>query len=187
MKIYFEHIEAIHQFTMELNFHRNSLKCKYCQNYNQFVSHGFVYKKQNDGTQTAVGKRLFCSNRHGKVGCGRTTRLYLATQIKSLQHAGGHVSIFLSALLSLSSVQKAYKQATNTDDPRNAYRWLNKLWHKLIDYRSLIQFHTKHLTEKYKTKNKRLQILLPTLEELFFKLKEPSCSQYQMHTQTNLF
>ena len=183
MKIYFEHIDVIHQFTMELDY--NTLKCRHCLSSNQFVSHGFVYKKQNNGEKKAIGKRLFCSNRHGKLGCGRTTQLYLATQIPTFQYPCEHIFIFLSALLSMSSIQKAYKIATNTDDPRNAYRWLHKLWDKLIDYRSLLQFHTECTALKFKSRTRRLQILLPTIQELFFKIKESPCTQYQMLTQTN--
>ncbi|MDD4976211.1 MAG: hypothetical protein PHY93_17775 [Bacteriovorax sp.] len=185
MKIYFEHIDAIHQFTMELNYHYNTLKCKYCQNCNQFVSHGFVYKKQNNGEKKAVGKRLFCSNRHGKLGCGRTTRLYLAILIPTFQYTNRQIFIFLSALLSMSSIQKAYKLATNTDDPRNAYRWLHKLWNKLIDYRCFLNLHTQCESFKFKFRARRLQILLPTIHELFLKIKELPCTQYQMLTQTS--
>ncbi len=117
-------METLHQFTLELGFHEDALQCKNCAACNAFVSHGFIYKKQHNGDKKPVGKRVFCSNRYGKSGCGCTLRLYLAADIPTLQYSSIHLFIFLSALIAGLNIQKAYQKATGTLEPRNAYRWL---------------------------------------------------------------
>ena len=183
MRTYFDSIDAIHRFTMELNYLQDSIKCKHCFKSNQFVSHGFVYKKQSNGEKVTVGKRVYCSNRHGKLGCGRTTRLYLASHIPTLQYTTSHLFTFIYALLSMASIQRAYREATKCDEPRNAYRWLHRLWKNLIDYRCFIQTYSKCLKDKYESRIRRLQILLPTFQALFLKLGQTPCAQFQKLTQ----
>jgi hypothetical protein len=185
MRKYFDDIDAIHQFTMELNYHHSKIKCENCLKSDQFLSHGFVYKKQNCGEKKVIGKRLYCSNRYGKSGCGKTVGLYLATHIPTLQYTTSHLFIFIASLLSKFSIQKAYKVATNSDDPRNAYRWLHRLWKKLIDYRCFVQNHMESQSDKLTSRPLRLQLLLPTLQVLFSKVGEPPCSQFQKITQTS--
>jgi hypothetical protein len=84
MKIFFEDIHRIDQFTMDLKAD-TFLQCPHCGAQGQLVSHGFVYKKSQT-YKKAVGKRLFCSNRHRKKGCGKTTRLYLAEELFCHSH-----------------------------------------------------------------------------------------------------
>ena len=115
---------SLHQFTMELDLHRDSLHCKNCAGGNDFISHGFVFEKCSQGEPRKVGKRLLCANRHGRSGCGATLRLYLSAGIPRLKYSAVVMTLFLTALLQGLSIQQAYQSATRTDDPRNAYRWL---------------------------------------------------------------
>ena len=185
MRIFFENMDDLHRFTMELNYHHNKIQCKSCLQNGQFVSHGFVYKKQNNGKQKAIGKRLYCSNRHGKSGCGKTVRLYLDNHIPMLQYTVSHLLVFISSLLAMSSIQAAYKMATNTEDPRNAYRWLHRLWKKLIEYRCFLQNQEESLSDKLKSRTLRFQNLLPTLHTLFIKAHGYPCRYFQKTTQTS--
>ena len=185
MKNYFESMDDLHRFTTELNYHHKKIICNNCLKSGQFVSHGFVYKKQNNGKEKAVGKRLYCSNRHGKSGCGKTVRLYLNTHVPTLQYMTSHLFIFISSLLAMGSIQKAYKMATNTTDPRNAYRWLHKLWKKIIDYRAFIKNHDESLGDRFKSRTLRLQNLLPTLQTLFLRSGDTSCTYFQKVTQVS--
>jgi len=99
---FFKDLGRLHQFTLSLDFHQDMTQCHKCSKHDQFVSHGFVYKKQRQGDKTIVGKRIFCSNRYGKVGCGSTHRLYLTAQIPSLQYNTEHLFRFLLELIFLS-------------------------------------------------------------------------------------
>lgn len=64
-------------------------------------------------------------------------RLYLDAAVRWLHYTGAHVLAFMPALMARRTVQPAYDHATGTDDPRHAYRWLNKLDAQLSGYRSL--------------------------------------------------
>jgi hypothetical protein len=103
----------------------------------QLVSHGFIRKKQTGADPHAVGKRVFCSNRHQRTGCGRTMQLYLDATLRYVHHAGGAVTAFVLALIAGMSIQRAYHHATGVTTPRNAYRWLDRLCAQLSVYRSL--------------------------------------------------
>jgi len=179
---FFTDLEDLHLFTLSLEFHQNKTQCQQCFKHNHFVSHGFVYKKQSQGDKRIVGKRIFCSNRYGRSGCGRTHQLYLADQIPSLQTNTQSLFHFLIQLMSLVSIQKAYHRATGTYNPRQAYRWLNKLMAKLVDFRTLILDRwQKSLPSPYRTR--RFQLLLPTLQHLFAKLGYQPCTHYQILKQ----
>jgi len=180
---YFKNIESIHQFTLELERYSDSLNCHYCLKNDQFVSHGFVYKKQSRGEKRKVGKRIFCSNRSGRTGCGSTLRFYLSEELHAFHYNTSQLFIFLSSLIARLSIQAAYQQATGTREPRNAYRWLNRLQPKLIEYRRLLKRPTKSIELTFKSSTKRFQILLPTIQSLFLNLGFQPCSEYQIIKQ----
>ncbi len=181
MKCYFESLDALHCFSLSLDCQTDPIRCQHCSQCDQFVSHGFVYKKQHRGDPLAVGKRLLCSNRYGHSGCGRTVRLYLQTQIARLHYTAVQLSVFLLALLAGRSIQQAYQSATQTSEPRNAWRWLNKLQRKLIDYRALI--HRRMSAGRDTTPNKQHGILLSTLQLLFSLFGNSACARFQQQTQ----
>lgn len=185
MKRYFDDLDVLHRFTLSLDCQPDPIQCRHCSQQDQFVSHGFVYKKQHQGETRIVGKRIFCSNRYGRSGCGRTIRLYLVTELAFLHYTTAHMAAFLLALLSGRTIQQAYLAATHTPEPRNAYRWLSKLQRKLIDYRALTQ--RARPACRFKTINKQRHILLSTLQSLFSTLTFTlgTCAQYQQRTQTS--
>ncbi len=183
MKHYFDHINTLHQFTMTLDCQPDSIQCKHCSKQDQFVSHGFVYKKQHQGEPRIVGKRIFCSDRNGRSGCGRTIRLYLITELAFLHYTAAIMVLFLRALLNGSTIQKAYLAATQKFEPRNAYRWLNKLQRKLVDYRLFVGSTASPTDQPFRTKNKQRRILLSTLLALF-ELSS-NCACYQQKTQNS--
>jgi len=183
MKRYFDDIESLHRFTLSLDCQAEPICCQHCSKPDQLVSHGFVYKKQHHGKTRTVGKRLFCSNRAGRSGCGRTIRLYLVTELSRLQYTTVHITAFLLALLGGHSTQQAYWAATRTAEPRNAWRWLNRLQRKLIDYRGFVHTKPSRSTCLFKAITKQRRILLSTLQTFFSTFGESACSQYQSQTQ----
>lgn len=184
MPTYFNSIDTLHHFTMNLDCHQHELQCHCCAKNNQFVSHGFVYRQLSSTKNVIVGKRIFCANRHGKTGCGTTHQLYLSTIIPSLHYSTEHLLLFLQSLIALCTIQDAYEIATGTTDPRNAYRWLAKLTQQLMAFRGRIKKHTADLTNILKTKVRRLQLLLPTLQTLFSERDSNPCAHYQLQLQT---
>lgn len=182
MKIYHASLQAIQQQTMQLC----DEQCNHCKQRYQLISHGFIYKKQAVAKpEQAIGKRVFCSNRDGHTGCGRTIRLYLDTTLRYLHYAGACVVAFILLLMDGMNVQLAYLRATGTADPRNAYRWLSKLWAQLSCYRSLL--HQPLLRESGMAgRSPRLGLLASTFTALLRQFGQPLCAHYHLKLQRAL-
>lgn len=186
MQIYYPSLQAIHQQTLQLECEQ----CQHCQQTQQLVSHGFIRKKRNCGDPQAVGKRVFCSNRHHHTGCGRTTQLYLDSTLRYLHHAGSAVVAFVLLLLTGISIGLAYMQATGADTPRHAYRWLHRLDQQMSAYRSL--FHQPLLLAPsgvcaVPSPCLRRSLLASTFGALLKRFKQPLCQAYQSQLQRPFF
>lgn len=181
MQIYHASLLAIEQQTRELSYEQ----CHHCQQSHQLISHGFVYKKQAMAElEQAVGKRVFCSNRDGHTGCGRTMRLYLDTTIRYLHYSGACIVEWVLLLMKSMSLRQAYCQITGTPDPRNAYRWFNKLMAQLSSYRSLVHqpvFHSPPVMS-----HTRRHMLTATFAALLQRFGRPLCAGYQRTLQRGL-
>lgn len=181
MQIYYPSLQAIDQQTMQLDH----AQCAHCKQTRQLVSHGFIRKKQVGAEPAAVGKRVFCSNRHRRTGCGRTMQLYLDTTARYMHHAGGCVVAFVLSLMAGMSIARAYRDATGAGTPRNAYRWLHRLSALLSVYRSL--FHRPPLpgggSAVAAHRPARLLLLISTFEALLRQFGQPLCAVYQSQRQ----
>ncbi len=181
MQIYYPSLQAI-----DLQTHRlEHEQCQHCRCVEQLVSHGFVYKKRTGAEPQAVGKRVFCSNRGRYTGCGRTSQLYLGAVIRHLHYAGEQLVAFVLALIHGGTVQHAYSGVTGTADPRNAYRWLNRLYGQLSAYRSLA--HQAPLpcgeTQPAPQTAARRDLLGSTFLALSTDLGAPLCASFQRKLQ----
>jgi len=185
MTQFFEDVDAMHRYSLELDLHQ--IECAHCAARGQFVSHGFVYKKAIGATTDIVGKRILCTPRGERSGCGRTVRLYLADRIPRLHHAAACVTAFVLALIAGLSVTAAYEKATSIVDARNAWRWLNKLKRRLLDWRSRLAPHVRAQPAAVRRRSPRLQLLIETLVIVFGTPEKPSCQSHQLHTQSAFF
>lgn len=183
MQRFFKDFESIDRFTLSLNCFGERLQCPHCSKSDQLVSHGVIYKQRSMNEREPVGKRVFCSNRYQHSGCGRTVQLYRTQVIPSLQYGTAQVFLFLSSLLMNLTLEDAYETATGQTEPRNAWRWLQKLMHKLTDFRFFLKDHLKLENACIQLNNRRLTLLLSTLKALFSELLHCPCAHYQLHSQ----
>ena len=185
MKRFYPNFESINAFTLSLGFHQNELECVHCFKSDQFVSHGIIYKQRSSSLAEKVGKRIFCSNRFGHQGCGRTFQLYIATEVPCFRYGAAHLFIFITALIAQKEVDEAYLQATGQSESRNAWRWLKKLMFKLSEYRSFLKVRKPDSNPSRSTSN-QLKHLLPTLARLFAPSNN-GCIVYQLRQQRSFF
>jgi hypothetical protein len=188
MQRFFKNFKSIEQFTLSLDYHQDTLKCLYCFKNDQFVSHGIVYKQRSIEVNEPVGKRIFCSNRYGRSGCGRTFQLMVAYELPGFQYGTAHLFLFITSLLTNLTVASAYQRATGQLEPRNAWRWLNRLTRRLAHYRPLSRKRPDPPSTRFKSRARRLQLLLPTLEWLFTEWtaaqnKDDPCSFFHLTHQ----
>ena len=182
MKRFYPDFESLNAFTLSFDYHQNELICAHCSKNDQFVSHGIIYKQRSSAFSEKVGKRIFCSNRYGRKGCGRTFQLFVASEIPCLRYGAAHLFIFITALLENSTICEAYHQATGQSEFRNAWRWLKKLMLNLSEYRHFLKTRTDNSINPFRSKSNHLKHCLPTLSRLFFK-KNNGCFNYQSSQQ----
>lgn len=185
MQTYYPSLQAIHQQTLQLEL----AQCRHCGQTHQLVSHGFIRKKRLAGDPQAIGKRVFCSNRHCRTGCGRTMQLYLDSTLRYLHHAGSAVVAFVLSLLAGMSITLAYTQATGTHSPRHAYRWLHRLHVQISAYRSLLHqpLLAQPLISAAQAPCLRRSLLASSFAALLMRFKQPLCQAYQSQLQRPFF
>lgn len=180
MQRFFDSFSSINLFTLSLDHHQDKTQCAHCLKNNQFISHGIIYKQSSMTERKPSGKRIICSNRYGRSGCGRTTQLYVSNRIPRLHYDASVVFVFISHLLAKDCVTQAYQQATGQFEARNAWRWLSKLMRQLSAYRGTLIARTHSLIEHH---SRRLRLLLPTLTQMISNANPSLCARYQVNHQ----
>jgi hypothetical protein len=184
IQIYHPDLSSLEQQTRQLS----NEQCRHCKQSRQLVSHGYVYKKRSKAQPAPFGKRVWCSNRNHRTGCGRTTQLYVSSIVRYLKYAGHCVVMFMLSRLAGFNIQNAYRRATGTADGRNAYRWVDKLMAQLSTYRSW--FHQPVLPDTPPSaidhSPLRWTLLCSTFRLLSLELAEPLCATYQLRWQRSL-
>lgn len=158
MQRFFTDFNALNRFTLSLDYHQDSLQCPHCSKRRQLVSHGIIYKQHSIHERASIGKRILCSNRYGRSGCGRTVQLYVAQAIPSLRYSSAHLFIFLSSLLMNASVATAYQKATAQSTARNAWRWLGRVERNLMDFRSFLNRRSQAVVSRFCARSRRKKI-----------------------------
>lgn len=187
MQVFFSSMASLEHFTHSLGMITPDNACQHCSQNDQWVSHGYVYRQQTMAERHAVGKRILCSQRYGKDGCGRTRQLYFANIIPSRRHCMQTLAAFILLLCKGLTVTQAYQDAREDPhrDPRHAWRWLNALTAQLGRLRtSLCRKASTALTHLHH-RSRKLTILLPTLHNLF--LLHPDELTIQTQQQQRFF
>jgi len=184
MQRFFIDFASIDQFTLSLDYHQNTFKCCHCHKQGQFVSHGVVYKQLSMKVREPVGKRIICSKRDGRSGCGRTLQLYIASVIPNLHYRACHLFAFVVALC-YTSVCSAWQRATQQHEPRNGWRWINKLNRQLSQFRARLKTPDYPLYNLLSNHPGR-SVLLATLTQVFTPTAGCPCAAWQLQHQTAL-
>jgi hypothetical protein len=183
MDAFYPDIESLDAFTLSLDAFGEKVQCKHCHQSGQMVSHGFIYKQHSSADKEPVGKRVFCSNRHGRSGCGKTHQLYVAHRFPFLHYGAAQLLIFLASLLMGRTLEDAYEAATGQVEPRNAWRWMKRLMLNLTDFRCFLKAHLWSIDAGLQLKNRRFSLLLSVLKPLLSQLPHCPCSHYQLQQQ----
>jgi hypothetical protein len=182
MPTYYFSLSRIEQETRQLD----QRVCRHCKQSHQLLSHGFIRKKTFPSEP--VGKRVFCSNRNKRTGCGRTMAWYLASVVRTKHYSGSIIIAFILAFIRGATIQEAYLNATRAASPRHAYRWLHQLESELSTYRSL--FHQPLIDSSLPTDTpqfSRRSLLSTTFEALLDRFAQPLCETYQLQLQRSFF
>lgn len=179
MQTFFSSLQSLESYTQSLVSLSDQDTCSFCCQPGQWVSHGFLYKQLSSSQRDIVGKRILCSNRFGKQGCGRTRSLYLAWIIPQHRYSLNVLLAFIVGLFSGATLTHAFHQAIGHDvfDPRQASRWLAALNKKLGWFRSQLPKNARDSVPMRHYRSPRLARLLPTLQQWLAQLFEPNLVQ----------
>lgn len=181
MQRFFSSLSSLDAFTHSLKTLSQDSACQHCSKHDQWVSHGFIRKVRQGRAATTVGKRLFCSNRRSKVGCGRTRQLYIANCIPNRHYTATQVAIFITQLLAERAVEDAYRYAVGECEARQAWRWLDRLSAKLADFRHRVKLPLPQSTKPVLARSRQLRLLLEPLQQLLNQ--GASLPNFQIYTQ----
>jgi hypothetical protein len=72
-------------------------RCPHCKVLGTLVRHGFLYGRDETSPkkETVRARRIFCSNRNARPGCGRTFSVWLADKIRRLSLTTAALWLFL--------------------------------------------------------------------------------------------
>lgn len=100
------------------------------------VGHGLLRGYAEHGSERVVrGRRLLCSRRFRRSGCGRTFAVLLATVLAGFTVRTGTISRFLEAVVGGLCRKAAWEQASSGLTLRTGYR----LWARLLAMQSHIR------------------------------------------------
>jgi hypothetical protein len=110
--------------------------CPHCKVVGTLIRHGFLYGFDDRCPQrkTVRARRIFCSNRNARRGCGRTFSVWLADKIRRLCLTTGTLWRFLQRAVA-DGIQAALRA---TDGPLSDRTWL-RIWKRFIRVQSTIR------------------------------------------------
>ena len=75
--------------------------CPHCDVTGRLVLHGFLrgYDESSAREKTVRARRIFCSNRNNRQGCGRTFSVWIADKIRRLSLSAGGLWTFLQSVV----------------------------------------------------------------------------------------
>ncbi len=109
--------------------------CPHCQKVGTLIRHGFLYGWDETSKQaTERARRIFCSNRNQRHGCGRTFSVWLADKIRRLGLTTGGLWRFLQR-----AVADGIRAASRGFDCPLCDRTLLRLWKRFKHGQSKIR------------------------------------------------
>ena len=100
--------------------------CPFCKTLGSLIRHGFLlgFDESNPQRKTVRARRIFCSNRNARPGCGRTFSIWCADKIRRLSLTTRAVWPFLLRAASVGTLAAAIRAA---DCLRSDKTW-QRLW-----------------------------------------------------------
>lgn len=99
--------------------------CPHCRIVGTLIRHGFLYGFDDRSPQrkTVCARRIFCSNRQARRGCGRTFSVWLADKIRRLSLTTGRLWQFLQ-----QAAGGGIRPATGASDSHLSNRTWQRIW-----------------------------------------------------------
>jgi hypothetical protein len=104
------------------------MTCPHCGRGETLIGHGMLRGYAREGGELVIrGRRVFCSNRHRRRGCGRTVSVLLAPALRGFTVWASTLAAFIVAVVAGASRKAAWQHASGNASTSSGYR----LWRRL--------------------------------------------------------
>jgi hypothetical protein len=99
--------------------------CPHCKVIGLLVLHGFLrgYDESSPREKTVRARRIFCSNRNNRQGCGRTFSVWIADKIRRLSLSAGGLWMFLQSVVGSGMASAIRRVNSHLSD-----RQMQRIW-----------------------------------------------------------
>ena len=110
--------------------------CQHCDVIGMLILHGSLHGWDESGRIVLRARRVFCSNRNARAGCGRTFSVWPADHIKGLKVTTSRLWQFL-----IKSVAGPIEAAIRDINSRLSDRTWQRIWARFLKAQSTIRTH----------------------------------------------
>jgi hypothetical protein len=112
------------------------IPCPHCKIVGTLIRHGFLYGFDDTSPRrkTVRARRVFCSNRHARPGCGRTFSVWFPDKIRRLSLTAGTLWRFLQR-----AVAGSIRVASNVGVGHLCERTWQRIWQRFDQAQSKIR------------------------------------------------
>lgn len=160
--------------------------CPHCKKYGMMILHGYIYGLNEKRQCVIKGRRVFCSNRNRRAGCGKTIAYRFCEYIRQSFISAQSAWKFLSNILNGSSIESSYNLLDTSYTVSLSALYL--LWKK---FRSRIFETRSKLADKIEITDSSLDC--PIRETIYHlgKIKHAQCNNpieaFQIVFQSSIF
>jgi hypothetical protein len=117
------------------------MPCPHCQAVGALVRHGFLYgfDETSPHRKTLRARRVFCSNRHRRPGCGRTFSVWLADKIRRLSLTTRGLLRFLRRVVADGIASAIRASSIRAADRHLSQRTWQRVWRRFDHGQSAIR------------------------------------------------
>lgn len=103
--------------------------CPHCGKHGTLNRHGWLLgsEESGQGKEARRGRRLYCSNRGKRRGCGRTVSVRPANLLRGMRTRSGPLWQYLRRVMSGESVCRAWEGLERVFSLESAYRYRRRL------------------------------------------------------------
>lgn len=115
-------------------------QCKHCLAIGCLILHGYLRGYHESGSKQDLvrGRRIYCSKRNRKKGCGKTFSLLKASLIKHYTTTASTITTFLNNLLDGYSKKEAFKKKDSIVSDTSIYRYYKRFDENIPKIRTLL-------------------------------------------------
>lgn len=182
-------MNLIKYYTTEAEFTQFHAKiklcaCPHCLHTGCLILHGYLYGFTESDTAGKItkGRRIFCSNRNKKTGCGKTFSILMSGFIKNHIVSSQTLSRFLCSIKDGKSKAQANRESGGKMKASTVYRIFNKFTYHQVRIRTLLSRRRPPPRIKH-TKD----AVIATIVHLQASFQGCPVSQFQHHFQASFF